>query len=251
MEKGFEAHMKAFAERYKEEKENKVDAILQHLQARIEGSTNVVTLLNTAAHIEVTKMVLQKEIERFTGYVTAEALEDMKEDVATLAAKLDKLQEIARKKSNIAEFDELLDEMRKTKILDAKADELLKEVQGGLRDEDKTLIYQIIKEHKQQEKAQKQKEQKEKEKENEDEDEEPKSKKKGEPEIAHAVELIKKLDKIKADLCAALEDTRILIPDMDELECTFARMKGMIDDFEQLLELKVKIIKNLQNNKKG
>ena len=242
MEKGFEAHMKAFAERYKEEKENKVDAILQHLQARIEGSTNVVTLLNTAAHIEVTKMVLQKEIERFTGYVTAEALEDMKEDVATLAAKLDKLQEIARKKSNIAEFDELLDEMRKTKILDAKADELLKEVQGGLRDEDKTLIYQIIKEHKQQEKAQKQKEK---------ENEEPKSKKKGEPEIAHAVELIKKLDKIKADLCAALEDTRILIPDMDELECTFARMKGMVDDFEQLLELKVKIIKNLQNNKKG
>jgi hypothetical protein len=222
----FESTIKGFAANYKKLKDQKIDEMLERMHKRMENETDIAVLCNVVVHIEATKIILQKELDKMEKVATPEGMSEMRKDTKGVFKRLDTLRAVAEgKASDKTIFKELMQKMHESGLIEREADRMMGEVERQNTDEDVLvdMLRAAAHTHTREEKP-----------------------RKADKEVEHAMGMIDRLNKIRADLQDTINDTRGLIPDVDDLEVIFTRMLTMLDDFNKLLELKVKIIKNLQ-----
>jgi hypothetical protein len=228
--KEFESTIKGFAANYKKLKDKKIDEMLERMNKRLENEVDIAVLCNVCTHIEATKIILQKELDKMEKVATPEGMKEMRKDTKSVFKRLDQLKKVAEGKSpDKTVFKELMQKMHESGLIEREAERMMGEVHMQNTDEDVLvgMLRAAAHTHTTQEVP----------------EEKPR---KADAEIAAALDMIDRLNKIKADLQNTINDTRTLIPDVGDLEDIFTRMLTMLDDFNNLLELKIKIIKNLQ-----
>jgi hypothetical protein len=235
--KEFESTIKGFAANYKKLKDKKIDEMLERMHKRLEDEVDIAVLCNVVVHIEATKIILQKELDKMEKVATPEGMKEMRKDTKSVFKRLDQLKKVAEGKSpDKTVFKELMQKMHESGLIEREAERMMGEVSRQNTDEDVLvdMLRAAAHTHTTQEVP----------------EEKPR---KADAEIANALDMVDRLNKIKADLQNTINDTRTLIPDVGDLEDIFTRMLTMLDDFNNLLELKIKIIKNLQKgiNEKG
>jgi hypothetical protein len=226
--KDFGNTLKGFAAHYKKLKDKKIDEMLERMNKRLEDETDMAVLCNVVVHIEATKIILQKELDRMEKVATPEGIKEMRKDTKSVFKRLDQLKKVAEGKApDKIIFKELMQQMHESGLIEREAERMAGAARSQTAYEDVLVDMLRASMHTSQEVP----------------EEKPR---KADDEVASALDMIDRLNKIKADLQNTIDDTRTLIPDVGDLEDIFTRMLTMLDDFKKLLELKIKIIKNLQ-----
>ena len=91
----FESTIKGFAANYKKLKDKKIDEMLERMHKRMENETDIAVLCNVVVHIEATKIILQKELDKMEKVATPEGMSEMRKDTKSVFKRLDKLRAVA------------------------------------------------------------------------------------------------------------------------------------------------------------